>query len=263
MLCWDFRVLIKAARLFTKLNWKKKKSKKKKKQLVSIHSRSSLLIFMASVSASLLIEIQSNRSGGTLEETLLPTWNCQNHRRKLPNPKPNWEPISFNYKHFVLSVVPLLRMQRMAGGLPTHAHSQYVILPFLYSVVGRETRQSDKMPTETAEDRCQVKYSAHPHRSTASLCLSPPLADSLHHTLGSFDFIWLVQVRWLVVSAGKRLIYKWKWEAWIGAEFAWWLFFFFFFYTYCDVEKLSQFSGLVSCRSNETVKRENSISRLR
>lgn len=108
----------------------------------------------------------------TSEETLLPTWNCQNQQRKAPNPKANWEPISFNYRGFFCggrSVVLLLWTPLMAGGLTTHTHSQYVTMPFLHRVVGRETRRSDRMPTETAEDHCQVRCSAHPH--TSAFCL--------------------------------------------------------------------------------------------
>lgn len=48
----NFKVLIKAERLFTKLNGEREKKP------VSIHSWSSLLIFIARVSGSLLIELQ-------------------------------------------------------------------------------------------------------------------------------------------------------------------------------------------------------------
>lgn len=50
----NFKVLIKAERLFTKLNGERGQKKKP----VSIHSWSSLLIFIARVSGSLLIELQ-------------------------------------------------------------------------------------------------------------------------------------------------------------------------------------------------------------
>lgn len=159
--CWS-----KQPDFFTKLNRVKKKQQKK-----TTCQRPQLELFIdfhGSCFSLITHRATVKPERGTSEETLLPTWNCQ----KYQNPKPNWEPISFNYKGFLFGVASLLRMPAMAGGLPTDAHSQYAIVPFLHRVVGWETRQRDKMPTESVEDHCQVKCSTHTHRRSVSQSVS-------------------------------------------------------------------------------------------
>lgn len=84
-------------------------------------------------------------------------------------------------------------MPLMAGGLTTHTHAQYVIMAFLHRAVGRETRRSDRKPTETVEPLPSSMFSPPSHKCFLSL---PPL--------GSFQFIWLVKLKCFIVSGGEK-----------------------------------------------------------
>lgn len=96
---------------------------------------------------------------------LLPTWNGQNHRRKAPNPRPNWDPITFNYKGFPSGGVEVLWMARAP---PTRTHSQYVTAPFLHWVGVWEARQPWNA-NKTCRGRLPSEMFNPPAPSAASL----------------------------------------------------------------------------------------------
>lgn len=93
-------------------------------------------------------------------------------------------------------------MLLMAGEMPTHAHSQYVIVPFLQSGgVGDKTRdkKTTTTTTEAVKDHCQVRCSIHSWTNGGSLSFF--LIDSCNYCFGLLLFIWLV--RRLAMSSGK------------------------------------------------------------
>lgn len=155
------KVLNKAARLFTKLNRKTTCQRPQQELFIDFHGSCFSLITLRAT-----VQLESETS----EETLLPTWNCQNQWRKAPNPKANWEPIVFNYTGWFFLQPGVAAVDAlMAGGICAYAHFQYAIVAFLHGV---------GPPAEGAENHCQVKRSSHRHTST----FWPSLETSNHYT---------------------------------------------------------------------------------